>query len=459
MEGMALRKILCVMLGAPAPELADHLRFGGWDVTQAADLMAAQRLQAQPALQVGLLQIGTFPPERLGTLEDCLRLSRGIEWVGLFPAQALDSPLLRELVLGHFFDYHTLPLDWPVLSLTLGHAFRRAHLRGRDQPPAPVSGSLGMVGYSAALAHLKKQIRKVAATDAPVLIAGESGSGKELAAHAIHQCSERASGPFVAVNCGAIAPSLIHSELFGYERGAFTGATAGKPGLIESANEGTLFLDEIADLPLVLQTNLLRFLQEHTIQRVGSIRTLKVNVRVVAASHVELAQAVATGRFREDLFYRLNVLPIVVPPLRERLCDVPVLAQYFLQRCRSGRHPWRVEGFSRPAIAAMMSYAWPGNVRELFNRVQRAMVMTEERLITPADLGLAVTSAPAGAGLEAVRTLAERDAIALTLGRVDSNITHAARELGISRMTLYRLMDKHGLAQQKAPQVLDLRGF
>lgn len=459
MDGMALRKILCVTLGAPAPEVVDHLRLGGWEVTLVADLAAAQRLQAQPALKVGLLLLGTFPPERLGTLQDCLRLSCGIEWVGLFPAQALDSPLLRELVLGYLFDYHTLPVDWPVLALTLGHALRRAHLRGRDQPPAPVSGSLGMVGHSAALATLKQQIRKVAATDAPVLIGGESGSGKELAAHAIHQCSWRASGPFVALNCGAMAPSLIHSELFGYERGAFTGATAARQGLIESANGGTLFLDEITDLPLELQTNLLRFLQERTIQRLGSIRSLQVNVRVVAASHVELAQAVAAGRFREDLFYRLNVLPIVVPPLRERLCDVPVLAQYFLQRCRSARHPWRVEGFSRPAIAAMMSYAWPGNVRELFNRVQRAMVMTEERLITPADLGLAVTSAPAGAGLEAVRTLAERDAIALTLGRVERNITHAARELGISRMTLYRLMDKHGLAQQKAPQVLDLRGF
>lgn len=169
-------------------------------------------------------------------------------------------------------------------------------------------------------------------------------------------------------------------------------------------------------------------------------------MRVVAASHVDLAQAVAAGRFREDLFYRLHVLPIVVPPLRERLGDVPVLAQYFLQRCRSEKHPWRVEGFSRPALAAMMAYAWPGNVRELFNRVQRAMVMTEQRLITPADLGLAETKGPVGSELEAVRTLAERDAIALTLGRVDRNITHAARELGVSRMTLYRLMGKHGLA-------------
>jgi len=236
--------------------------------------------------------------------------------------------------------------------------------------------------------------------------------------------------------------------LFGHERGSFTGATAGKQGLIESANGGTLFLDEIADLPIELQTNLLRFLQEHTIHRVGSTRSQPVDARVIAASHLDLSQAVAAGRFREDLFYRLNVLPIVVPSLRERLPDVPVLAQYFLQRCRGERHRRPVEGFSRQAIAAMMSHDWPGNVRELCNRVQRAVVMTEQRLITPADLMLAVTRDDAGIGLEAARTLAERDAISLTLGRVDRNITHAARELGISRMTLYRLMNKHGLVHR-----------
>ena len=443
---MTQRKILCVCLQGASEGVLAHLRSSGWDVVAASDLAAAQRLQMHPSVQVGLLLLGGFPLERLDAVEACLRLSRGVEWVGVFHPKALDSPVLRELVLSYFFDYHTQPLDWPVLELTLGHAFRRAQLRGRDEAALLAAGCLGMVGRSAAIARLQQQIRKVSATEAPVLIGGESGSGKELAARAIHQCSWRAAGPFVAVNCGAIAPALIQSELFGCERGAFTGATAARQGLIESANGGTLFLDEITDLPLELQTNLLRFLQERTIQRVGAIRTLHVNVRVVAASHVELSQAVAAGRFREDLFYRLNVLPIVVPPLRERLADVPVLAQHFLQRCRGDRHPWRVEGFSRPALAAMMAYDWPGNVRELCNRVQRAMVMTDQRLITPADLGLAASGEAASIGLEAVRTLAERNAITLTLGRVDSNITHAARELGVSRMTLYRLMDKHGLA-------------
>ncbi len=445
---MTLRKVLCVSLVDTSAEVVNHLRIEGWEVLPATDLAAAQRLQVQPSVQVGLLLLGNLPADRLDTVEEFLRLSRNIEWVGVFPPEALDLPVLRELVLSYFFDYHTMPVDWRVLDLTLGHAFRRAQLRGREDQHRQASCSMGMVGSSAAIVRLQHQIRKVAANAAPVLIGGESGSGKELAARAIHQCSGRAAGPFVAVNCGAIAPSLIHTELFGHERGSFTGATAGKQGLIESANGGTLFLDEITDLPLELQTNLLRFLQEHTIHRVGSTRSLLVDARVVAASHLDLAQAVASGRFREDLFYRLNVLPILVPPLRERLPDVPVLARHFLQRCRVDRHRQPVEGFSRQAIAAMMSHGWPGNVRELFNRVQRAAVMTDQRLITPADLGFAGTSGAASIGLDAVRTLAERDAISLTLGRVERNITHAARELGISRMTLYRLMDKHGLAHR-----------
>ena len=445
---MEFRKILCVSLGEHPATLAELLPASAWDALPAADLATARRIQTQQQVQVGVLLLKNFPPERLGELEEFLRFSSRVQWVGVFQGEALASPALRELVLNYFFDYQTQPVDWRELDLMLGRALRRAQLRGRDEAILQAAGGMGMgmgmVGHSAAIARLQQQIRKVAATDAPVLIGGESGSGKELAARAIHQCSRRATGPFIDVNCGAIAPALIHSELFGHERGSFSGATAGKQGFIEAANGGTIFLDEIADLPLELQTNLLRFLQERTIHRVGSTRSLPVDVRVVAASHVELAEAVAAGRFREDLFYRLNVLPITVPPLRERMCDVPELAQFFLQRCKADQHR-RVEGFSRQAEAAMMSHNWPGNVRELCNRVQRATVMTDQRLITPMDLGLVMASGPVGIGLDAVRTMAERDAIAQTLGRVGRNITRAARELGISRMTLYRLMDKHGL--------------
>ena len=426
----------------------DHLLAQGWNVGRATDLSEAQRLLAHACAQVGVLLIGNLSADRLSAVEEIVRLSPAVEWVGVFTPQALDCVVLRQLVLNCLFDYHTTPVDWRVLDLTLGHAFRRVRLRDREESLPKVIDTMGMVGNSAAIAHLRQQIRKVSQSEAPVLIGGESGTGKELAARAIHQGSPRAAGPFVAVNCGAISPSLIHTELFGHERGSFTGATAGKQGLIESANSGTLFLDEITDLPLELQTNLLRFLQERTIHRVGSTRSLEVNARVIAASHVELSQAVAAGRFREDLFYRLNVLPITVPCLRERLADVPMLAQHFLQCCRADRHRRPVEGFSRQAVASLMAHNWPGNVRELFNRVQRAVVMTDQRLITPQDLGFSIESSAACPGLDEVRALAERDAISLTLGRVDRNITHAARSLGISRMTLYRLMDKHGLAHQ-----------
>ena len=442
---MSSRKILCVNLEDDSPEVVHHLRSEGWDVLAASDLATAQRLQLDPEVGVGVLLPGSSATNRL-SVEDFLRRSRHIEWVGVVAADAMESAVVRELVLNFFFDYHTRLIDWRVLDLTLGHAYRRAMMRGCEQPVEETAGNLGMVGTSGPIEKLRQQIRKVATSEVPVLIGGESGSGKELAARAVHQCSARADGPFVALNCGAIAPSLIHSELFGHERGAFTGATASKQGLIESANGGTLFLDEITDLPLELQTNLLRFLQEHTIQRVGSTRTVSVNVRVIAASHADLSYAVSKGEFREDLFYRLNVLPITVPSLRERLLDVPVLAQHFLHRCRLSPRKRPVQGFSRHATAAMMSHGWPGNVRELYNRVQRAFVMTDHVLLMPADLGLGVKEAISNASLDTVRTLAERDAIVLTLGRVARNITHAARELGISRMTLYRLMDKHSLS-------------
>ncbi|WP_232229940.1 sigma-54 dependent transcriptional regulator [Polaromonas glacialis] len=443
-----MKNVVCVNLGDACAGIEDHLREQGWNAWHATDLPEAQRLLAQASAQVGVLLLGHLAASRLTAVQQLLRSSPEVEWVGVFTPQALDSAVLRQLALDCLFDYHTLPVDWRVLDLTLGHAFRRSRLRERQEVSPEVINSMGMVGSSAAIAQLRQQIRKVTQSEAPVLIGGESGTGKELAARAIHQGSARASGPFVAVNCGAISPSLIHTELFGHERGSFTGATAGKQGLIESANGGTLFLDEITDLPLELQTNLLRFLQERTIHRVGSTRSLEVNARVIAASHVELSQAVAAGRFREDLFYRLNVLPITVPSLRERLADVPMLAQHFLQCCRADRHRRPVQGFSRQAIASLMSHDWPGNVRELFNRVQRAVVMTDQRFITPCDLGFSVKDPSTGPALDEVRTLAERNAISLTLGRVDRNITHAARELGISRMTLYRLMDKHGLAHQ-----------
>ena len=441
---MPLRNILCVNLGRDACEVVAHLVNSGWEVTQASTLAAAGRLQALRHFPVSLLIMEGKPPAPDGALGACVRTSRGSEWVAVCDNQALDSTEFRDLLLGDFFGYQTLPLDWQALDLLLRNASQRAALRDRHTTQAHAAETLGMVGKSPAIQRLRQQIRKVATNTAPVLIGGESGSGKELAAQAIHHLSARSAEPFIAVNCGAIAPSLIHAELFGHERGAFTGASAQRSGLIEAAHHGTIFLDEIADLPLDLQTNLLRFLQEKTINRVGSVRSLHVDARVVAASHTKLADAVAMGRFREDLFYRINVLPIEVPPLRSRMEDVPLLAAHFLQQC-ADTGSTRVEGFRRHAMAAMLAYDWPGNVRELHNRVQRAAVMADQHLVSAADLGLEAIDSAFG-GLHAARTTAERDAICLTLSRVGSNVTLAARELGVSRMTLYRLMEKHSIA-------------
>lgn len=310
----------------------------------------------------------------------------------------------------------------------------------------PAATAMGMVGVSPAMVQLRRQIAKVARSEAPVLIWGESGSGKELAAQAIHQASRRAAGPLVALNCGAMPASLIQSELFGHERGAYTGAHRERRGLIESASGGTLFLDEIGDLPLDLQANLLRFLQERRIQRIGAVRDIEVDVRVVAASHLRLQDEVDAGRFRADLLYRLHVLPLTVPALRDRRQDLDLLSDHFFRLYAPGG-PSRLQGFSESARRALHAHDWPGNVRELINRIQRARVMADGQWITPADLDLAEPSVPdLSQRLDQVRWQAEAEALRRSLERQRHNITRSARELGVSRMTLYRLMHKHGLS-------------
>jgi two-component system NtrC family response regulator len=306
----------------------------------------------------------------------------------------------------------------------------------------------GMLGTSARMQEVFATVRKVSSTDVPVLITGESGTGKELVAQAIHRQSQYRNGPFVVINCGAIPENLLESELFGHEKGAYTGAHMQRKGRFELADGGTLFLDEIGELSLPLQVKMLRFLQEQIIERVGGRDQIRVDVRIVAATNKDLKQAMQEGKFREDLFFRLSVVSIYLPALKERDDDVLVLAHAFLQRAVKENRK-KITGFTQPAMTAIAAYPWPGNVRELENRVKRAVIMAEGRKVKPVDLEL---EEPAGRfegmTLRSARETLEREMILKVLARQKDNITRAAEELGISRPTLYELMEKLGIERR-----------
>jgi len=366
----------------------------------------------------------------------------GVPWIALVsPEMPTQEPLVKRILLN-CADLFTAPIDMPRLLQTL------ARFRDGRQPQLVMTGSemLGMVGQSPAMLAMRSSIRKYASVDLPVLITGETGTGKEVAASALHGLSVRAARPFVTINCGALPSNLVQSELFGHERGAFTGANTRRIGHIESASGGIVFLDEIGDLPLDAQTSLLRFLQEGTIERVGSSQPIRADVRVLAATHVDLEMAVAAGRFREDLYYRLNVLRLRLPALRERADDVEMLAQHFLDVFRE-QHSSHARLFSGAARQAMRAFAWPGNVRELLNRVQRAAVVADATLISVADLDLQdlpLTNANRSS-LGLTRVTAEREAVEICLRESRFNISECARRLKVSRVTVYRLCKKHQL--------------
>lgn len=414
----------------------------GWRFLPAAGAEVNKQLMEQHAIHVGLCEIADTNELENGKLDHLMGYKRIIEWIALVSPEALHCERVRQLISERFYDYHTLPFDAERLCMSMGHAHGKGMLVKQGLNGAETLDRNGMLGNSPVMHTLHRRLRKASGVDAPVLIGGESGTGKELAARAIHSMSARGSGPFVAVNCGALPTHLIQTELFGHEKGAFTGAHQRKIGHMEAANGGTIFLDEIGDLPLELQVNLLHVLQDKVIERVGSTKKIQLNVRVIAASHVDLEHAVEQGRFREDLYYRLNVIHLKVPPLRERDGDVGLLAQNFFEKFSNETRSVAM-GFSRQTLQVMNNYLWPGNVRELLNRVRQAVVMSENRLLTPKDLGLEKRVEGLMMTLDAARAQAEHEAIRCSLRRNQNNISEAARQLGVSRATLYRLLERH----------------
>lgn len=434
--------------------LTDHdalqqaLRSQGWGVELATSPEQAQQLLGQHEFNVALTQFSPNDSPGAFDINDMLAADMHTRWIALLERNVVQDTSVCRFVSEAFFDYHTLPIDFPRLLTTLGHAHGMARL---SRESSAIQGTQGdepeLVGSSCAMLDLFRSIRKVASVEPPVLITGESGTGKELVARAIHERSQRSSGPFVAVNCAALPATLIHSELFGHEKGAFTGANRRVIGHVEAADGGTILLDEIGDLPGDLQVNLLRFLQEGTLRRLGQREEVQVDVRVLAATHVDLERAVNEQRFREDLYFRLNVLRVHIPALRERGADIELLARFFYKQFARDKNP-QVKGFSPQAINSLLQHHWPGNVRELINRVRRAMVMGEGRLISASDLGL--TEDPVIrpiSTLAEVRQRAERDLLERTLSHTAYNLSQAAQILDISRPALYRLMSKHELSR------------
>jgi DNA-binding NtrC family response regulator len=404
--------------------------------------------------RVGLLIV--TQKSDLAQLDKCEAIvnNNRISWVGLVAQELISVPRMREFIGEHLFNFITLPAELDHIVLTLRHAWGMAFMRGAQHSPSPQQvpddTDFVMVGKTPQMQQLSSQLHKVARTDASVLITGPSGTGKELGALSIHRQSARRNAPFVAVNCGAIAPQLFQSELFGYEKGAFTGANQRKIGRIEAAQGGTLFLDEIGDMPFDMQVNLLRFLQEKTIERVGGNDTLEIDVRVIAATHSDLAEAVRQGRFREDLYYRINVVCISMPPLADRGHDIEDIAKYYFAKF-AGMHNRSLRGFSKAAMNAMLSHTWPGNVRELVNRVQRATVMAEGRFIQPEDLGFERADHAQLMSLDDARAAAERMMIRRALAQSRNQISRAASLLGVSRVTLYRLIEKYNIRSDLMP--------
>jgi two-component system NtrC family response regulator len=449
------RKLLVV---EDDPGLQSQLK---WCFTDYEVLVAEDRATALVQLRrheppVVLQDLG-LPPDAEGVTEGFLAVE---ETLALLPSTKVivvtghgdQENAVRAVGLGAY-DFYQKPVDTDTLQLLVERAYHIHELERQNQRLLQERGASpldGVVAASEQMLQVCRMIEKVAPTDATTLLLGESGTGKEVLARALHSLSRRISKGFVAINCAAIPENLLESELFGYERGAFTGAVKQTPGKIEHADGGTLFLDEIGDMPLSLQAKLLRFLQERVVERVGGREEIPVDVRVVCATNQNLDVAIREGRFREDLYYRISEITIRIPPLRERDggCRI-LLARTLLERF-AGQHRRVFRGFSPDAQNAIENYAWPGNVRELENKLKGAVIMAEGRYVTAADLGLANDGEQRpNVNLREVRKEAETLAIRNALAYADGNISKTAQLLGVTRPTLYDLLEKYGIQYDK----------
>jgi two-component system response regulator HydG len=433
------------------------LRDEGYEVAEAGSVEEAVGLLAERTFDVVLTDLKMEPLDGLELLKRVSTLAPNCQVIVMTAYGTIESAV--EAMRRGAYDYVTKPFKEPELLIRVAKAVERRRLLSQVSLYAEDFrrryGLRAIIGRSAVMRRLESQLARAASSDATVLIQGESGTGKELVARAVHALSKRSDKPFVAVNCAAMTETLLDSELFGHAKGAFTGAIKARRGLFEEADGGTLFIDEITETALGFQAKLLRAIQEHEIRRIGESTPVKVNVRLVAATNQDLLLAVAEKRFRGDLYYRLNVVPLRVPPLRERIEDVPLLAQHFLSRYneRSGTR----RALSPESIEHLCNWSWPGNVRELENAIERAAALAESDELKPSDFpfglepAIPVALTPSGAAVGPPVTLAEaidaaeRAAISASLARNPGDLAQVARELAVSSTTLWRKMKRHGL--------------
>jgi len=445
------RKLLVV---EDDPGLQTQLRwcFEGYDVVIAGDRKNAIAEVQQHQPPVVTLDLG-LPPDSDGTsegfalLEDILLTAPHTKIIVVTGNNEREHAT-RSVAMGAY-DFFYKPIDADMLELIVNRAYRVYELEEENRRLSSRRAELpleGVITGSDNMLQVCRTVEKVAPTDATVLVLGESGTGKELLARSLHQLSTRRDHRFMAINCAAIPENLLESELFGYEKGAFTGAARQTPGKIEAASGGTLFLDEIGDMSAPLQAKLLRFLQERVIERVGGRKEIPVDVRVISATHKDLFELIRTSQFREDLYYRIGEVTITIPSLKEREGDALLLARVFMERI-SKQQGKQGHSFSKDAMAAIENYSWPGNVRELENRVKRAVIMAEHRQITARDLELGGDTRDelASFNLREIRDRADRQAIVRALNHVGGKISQAADLLGISRPTMYDLLRKFGI--------------